>query len=685
MAAFSKQGAILPMLFAFFAIFNAVVASHAAHNHLHVRDPEALNGHIEETKKLLQERANNIAITGVQGTVYPRQEVRDLKRNADQWNLYLLGMERFMAKDKSDRLSYYQIAGVHGVPYVSWNNFPTPLVNDAGFCPHGQTLFGTWHRPYLAVFEQAWYQCVQEVIATFPSNQQQRWKDAASTLRIPFWDWARQPPSGESTVPTLFRDQRVSVTKPQGQVTINNPLYNYNWGTWPQEMGSGPWNSNPFTLRRPVSNPTRSNNNEVAQQMDNIRLSLRDRVYGLFMSGASFGDMSTSAIGVRTSQNGNNPDSIESVHDAIHVTVGGDSGGHMYYLDFSSFDPIFWLHHANVDRLLAMYQAVSSNTYVTPGQINRPMAQWNVGESKNSFTPLKPFTKNTNGDYFTSEDIRATSVLGYVYPETANGASRDQVVSAVNRLYGPNSSTRKTKRSLAPGYGPQTYEGRAFQQGDYHTVLSIVADKYAMAGSYEIHCWVGGNNATTNSTKPANSTSSYDFESPNYVGSYGVLGMLGSSKNASSSYPLITEGCIPLTTSLQGKQAYGELKSLAPSTVSDYLQKNLVYKVTGPNGVELSPSQVPSLHVYVKSCPVTPAKSQTELPSWGSFTVLSNVTSSMPAGAPYKPTPKDITPYPNNTLSLPWSQPEAEAGYCVTKQTINYVDESGKFLYSKSY
>jgi tyrosinase len=67
--------------------------------------------------------------------------------------LYLLGMERFMAKDKGDTLGYYQIAGVHGRPFTTWNRFPTPLVNQAGFCPHGSTLFGSWHRPYLAIFE----------------------------------------------------------------------------------------------------------------------------------------------------------------------------------------------------------------------------------------------------------------------------------------------------------------------------------------------------------------------------------------------------------------------------------------------------------------------------------------------------------------------------------------------------
>jgi tyrosinase len=41
--------------------------------------------------------------------------------------------------------------------------------------------------------------------------------------------------------------------------------------------------------------------------------------------------------------------SIEEIHGHIHVVVG--STGHMGVGDFAAFDPIFWLHHANVSKL----------------------------------------------------------------------------------------------------------------------------------------------------------------------------------------------------------------------------------------------------------------------------------------------------------------------------------------------
>lgn len=249
----------------------------------------------------------------------------------------------------------------------------------------------------LTVLQQAWYLAVTEVINDFPSNQQQRWRNAAATLRMPYWDWAQDPGSNNPTVPTLIRDQRVWVTKPEGRVEIDNPIYSFSWGnTMDAEMGGGPWDSWPRTLRRPVGNPTRSNNNEMNGRFDAMRISLRDRVFALFSSKQSWGYASTSQIGVRTDLSGSGVDSFESVHDSVHNAAGGETGGHMYYLDQSAFDPIFWLHHTNVDRLLNMYQYIVPNTYVANGNIPRGMAQWNAGEPKNSYTPLKPFTKGTS-------------------------------------------------------------------------------------------------------------------------------------------------------------------------------------------------------------------------------------------------------------------------------------------------
>lgn len=74
---------------------------------------------VEELPSLIQpdlERRQSsgpyTAVTGVTGFgSQPRLEIRQLEKNVDQFNLYILGLDRFMKADESQKLSYYQIAG----------------------------------------------------------------------------------------------------------------------------------------------------------------------------------------------------------------------------------------------------------------------------------------------------------------------------------------------------------------------------------------------------------------------------------------------------------------------------------------------------------------------------------------------------------------------------------------------
>jgi len=65
---------------------------------------------------------------------------------------------------------------------------------------------------------------------------------------------------------------------------------------------------------------------------------------------------------------------LESAHNDVHGWVGGTMNS-----AFSPADPIFWLHHANVDRVWNQWQKKPSNSGKTP-QLNgadRTMTPWN--------------------------------------------------------------------------------------------------------------------------------------------------------------------------------------------------------------------------------------------------------------------------------------------------------------------
>ena len=45
-------------------------------------------------------------------SAHPRLEIRELAKRKTQWNLFVLGLQRFQNSSQSDTLSYFQIAGM---------------------------------------------------------------------------------------------------------------------------------------------------------------------------------------------------------------------------------------------------------------------------------------------------------------------------------------------------------------------------------------------------------------------------------------------------------------------------------------------------------------------------------------------------------------------------------------------
>ena len=57
---------------------------------------------------------------------------------------------------------------------------------------------------------------------------------------------------------------------------------------------------------------------------------------------------------------------LEDVHGAIHVWVGGTMG----QVPWAAFDPIFWAHHAMIDRLWRLWQIRHPNPVMPSGLLN---------------------------------------------------------------------------------------------------------------------------------------------------------------------------------------------------------------------------------------------------------------------------------------------------------------------------
>ncbi|CAD6439069.1 1e1b8ba9-904a-47e5-873c-05ef1d1af1bd [Sclerotinia trifoliorum] len=562
-----------------------------------------------------------VSYIGSNSSIPLRQEVRDLEKDADLWELYILGTSMMQTINQSDIRSWYQISGIHGRPYLPYDGVQATAGDENnGYCTHVSILFPTWHRPYLALYEQVLHSIVLFIAEQFPAGaERERYTAAAVNFRVPYWDWAAVPPKGQSVLPPSVSKPTITVNGPAGVQTISNPLFSYYFNPLdPSELPDAPFSQYSQTLRYPTSGTASatSQNALVAQQLDNSAASFRNRLYNLFTNYHDYSTFSNEAW--ITASSPGDFDSIESLHDQIHGLTG--SGGHMSYIDYSAFDPIFFLHHAMVDRCFAIWQTLNPHSYVTPKAASYSTFTMTAGSIQDASTPLKPFYDAGGNNFYSSSDVVSTEAFGYAYPETVQGGNTTaQAIKAINLLYGTTApaktishrSTRETSSRIA---------GRELQvnsssnlpvlatNGQYtEWIANIQAKKFALSKSFFVHVFLG---------PFKDEPSSWSFE-PNLVGTHCVFAKLSSSGAVAADPNQLVTGTIPLTSALLDDISQGLLHSLNDEDVEPYLKKNLHYRITLLDDTEIENSAVPSLTITVVSATVQQSTVDHELPKWG--------------------------------------------------------------------
>lgn len=113
----------------------------------------------------------------------------------------------------------------------------------------------------------------------------------------------------------------------------------------------------------------------------------------------------------------------------------------MTYLPLAAFDPIFWLHHCNVDRMFALWQTVNPDSYGATQ--TAPHNTWTIasGSQQGPDSPLEPFRKDAS-NFWTTNDVEDwAATFSYTYPEfSTSDGSRSSIIAFINQLYGSNPS-----------------------------------------------------------------------------------------------------------------------------------------------------------------------------------------------------------------------------------------------------
>jgi tyrosinase len=66
-------------------------------------------------------------------------------------------------------------------------------------------------------------------------------------------------------------------------------------------------------------------------------------------------------------------EALEDIHDNVHGWVSGDMG----VVGTAGFDPIFWSHHAMIDRLWWLWQARNGNGNISTDLLDEVLAPFN--------------------------------------------------------------------------------------------------------------------------------------------------------------------------------------------------------------------------------------------------------------------------------------------------------------------
>jgi tyrosinase len=306
----------------------------------------------------------------------------------------------------------------------------------------------------------------------------------------------------------------------------------------------------------------------------------------------------------------------------------------------AAFDPAFWLHHTNVDRLLAMWQAVNPHSYVTPFT----NAYGTFGEAKGTLetedTNLLPFHANAEGTFWTSKGVRSTRTFGYTYPELVDWNRTPEelassVRSIVNRLYNPVrinnidqlkslATSPKLKPAKVKVGGLQGLESRPGKSGiQRQWTIKVEVQRFAYTGSFAIDFFLG----TPPSSPVAWPTAS------NLVGSYAQFITTDSNLMQRAMSPdTLSYGEVSLTRYLSSLVQRGVLADLEPHSVTPSLLESLTWRARDIEGCEVKLDSLTSLKIAVGSRAFRGPITLDEFPSFGGLEIFENITAGKPGG-----------------------------------------------------
>jgi tyrosinase len=248
---------------------------------------------------------------------------------------------------------------------------------------HEGPAFLPWHRYYLNELELD----LQKI---------------DSTVTLPYWDWTVHNSTDPSVPGSPWTDDFMGGDGDpnQGYAVTTGPFTGDNWKLTLFDHHQEPHNAR---LRRQLGTRTAADGTPInlptASQVQNCLL---ERPYYVSPWRSFQGGNITRPSFCNRLEGWYGEGAI---HNSVHLWVAGAIQGSMYWMS-SPNDPVFFLHHANIDRLWAQWQAANPNEGYHPTGTDSEIGQ--TGHNLND--PMEPW-----GDDITPNSVLNLNSLDYKY------------------------------------------------------------------------------------------------------------------------------------------------------------------------------------------------------------------------------------------------------------------------------
>ncbi len=238
---------------------------------------------------------------------------------------YAKGVKAMQSRPFSDPTSWRYQAAVHGYdenddPFAQPTDRPPNKVEQDTYwqrCQHATWFFLPWHRMYLHYFEQI----LLDIITGL---------GGPDDWALPYWNYSDRSNPNYQTLPLAFRSEQLDGIEGTNPLYVRQRRPGFNDGdtlTLGKEAESAG-----FTIEKIIS---------LKKCLDKDIFINKNKVDVKFGGGTT--DFNH--------QGGSGTGECENVpHNLVHGAIGGNLGW-MNDPDTAALDPIFWLHHANIDRL----------------------------------------------------------------------------------------------------------------------------------------------------------------------------------------------------------------------------------------------------------------------------------------------------------------------------------------------